>query len=500
MSGRAGRRGLDTEGNAVIICSKELPDKEDLKKLVAGKVDDLESHFYVRPNMVLNLVRVQGLGMVDMLKRSLSANNVVSKIPEKKESLARFEKVLQEIEGKENIREIDEMLPFARSALDLQERIANVPGWCNCSKRKGVKRLEKGRVVYVLKNLSKNFYGLKSGSETLDWDIAVVVKDSTGADFEAQTTTSSRVKFKLADVAAVYSKTLGVEKLTQERMLDNLKKLRCEEPVPYSTMTDKASDIELAELESLFAKLRRFQYYKEGLNTHQKECVKSACLKIFVTKRIDQLRKELSEDSAPFMNQLNSHKRMLERLGCIQNDVITLRGRICIEIQSVADEVLCATLLCAGFFEGQDPEDIAALCSCLVGQRVGLKNEEAHIPENLEGKVSEMKEMGEKITEAMAEEGIDYNEETWLAEHVNEFVLGPTLAWAHGADLTEVMKEAESIPEGAMIRVLSQTAQLLTNMANAATIMGNRDVAEQFWQANSRIERGIVFCSSLYLD
>ena len=62
MSGRAGRRGLDTFGNVVINCKDdELPDEAAVRAMVCGPSGQLESKFRLTYGMIINLLRVEDM-------------------------------------------------------------------------------------------------------------------------------------------------------------------------------------------------------------------------------------------------------------------------------------------------------------------------------------------------------------------------------------------------------------------------------------------------------
>ncbi|KAK1347586.1 ATP-dependent RNA helicase mtr4 [Hamiltosporidium tvaerminnensis] len=69
MSGRAGRRGLDDKGIVIVMLGDTIEEEEGVK-LFSGVCDRLDSAFYLSYNMVLNLMRVEGLDPLFLLGRS----------------------------------------------------------------------------------------------------------------------------------------------------------------------------------------------------------------------------------------------------------------------------------------------------------------------------------------------------------------------------------------------------------------------------------------------
>lgn len=68
MSGRAGRRGLDARGIVIMMCDTKL-EPEAAKGMVKGQADRLDSAFHLGYNMVLNLMRVEGVSPEFMLQK-----------------------------------------------------------------------------------------------------------------------------------------------------------------------------------------------------------------------------------------------------------------------------------------------------------------------------------------------------------------------------------------------------------------------------------------------
>lgn len=68
MSGRAGRRGLDERGIVIMMVGEEM-DPAVAKEIVRGEQDRLNSAFHLGYNMILNLMRVEGISPEFMLEQ-----------------------------------------------------------------------------------------------------------------------------------------------------------------------------------------------------------------------------------------------------------------------------------------------------------------------------------------------------------------------------------------------------------------------------------------------
>lgn len=85
MSGRAGRRGLDSTGVVIIATGgDEPPEASTLSTMILGKPTKLESQFRLTYNMILNLLRVEALKVEEMIKRSFSENSTQKLLPDTK--------------------------------------------------------------------------------------------------------------------------------------------------------------------------------------------------------------------------------------------------------------------------------------------------------------------------------------------------------------------------------------------------------------------------------
>lgn len=68
MAGRAGRRGLDDRGIVILMIDEKM-EPQAARTIVKGEQDKLNSAFYLGYNMILNLMRVEGISPEFMLEK-----------------------------------------------------------------------------------------------------------------------------------------------------------------------------------------------------------------------------------------------------------------------------------------------------------------------------------------------------------------------------------------------------------------------------------------------
>lgn len=101
MSGRAGRRGLDDRGIVIMMINEQM-EPAIAKEIVRGQQDNLNSAFHLGYNMILNLMRVEGISPEFMLERCFFQFQNTA-------GVSNLEKELQELEAeKANIIITDE--------------------------------------------------------------------------------------------------------------------------------------------------------------------------------------------------------------------------------------------------------------------------------------------------------------------------------------------------------------------------------------------------------
>ena len=150
MSGRAGRRGLDDKG-IVILMIDERMSPGAAKDIIKGQANPLNSAFHLTYNMVLNLLRVEGINPEFMLQRSFYQFQNYANIPALCEKMEKCERDYNEIKF-ERENEIAQYFNLRQQVESLRNQLAGIiSAPKNC-----LNFLNPGRLVQIV-NKNDNF-------------------------------------------------------------------------------------------------------------------------------------------------------------------------------------------------------------------------------------------------------------------------------------------------------------------------------------------------------
>ncbi|GIY08832.1 exosome RNA helicase MTR4 [Caerostris darwini] len=485
MSGRAGRRGLDEKGIVILMMDEKMSPSIG-KEIVKGLPDPINSAFHLTYNMVLNLLRVDGINPEYMMERSFFQFQNSSSIPQLYEKI----KTLQENCIAIQIEREDEVESYYKiksrlSALS-EEYHAYViqPEYC-------VPFFQTGRLVKV-----------KNGDDDFGWAVIVKYQKKTTSSVD----TNKKSVYYVVDVLLQLSKQCSETRITSNlkpplpgekgvmhvvpiklnliqqvsavriRIPDNLKPLdnRMQVLRIIQTMLDQypqgvplLDPIENMKIKEKGLKdvIKKIEAFTPQLNEHPlhndssvEELLSQYKKKLEIENEIKEVKAELKKARSLLqMDELKCRKRVLRRMGlCTASDVIEIKGRVACEISS-ADELLLTEMIFNGAFNDLNVHQTIALLSCFVFQEKSTALPK--LTEELSGPLRLMQETARRIAKVSKESRLELD----LEQYVDSFkphLMDVVYSWSKGASFSHICKMTD-VFEGSIIRCMRRLEELL---------------------------------------
>ena len=472
LTGRAGRRGIDALGHAVVVYQRQVP-FERVAGLAATRTYDLTSSFRPSYNMAVNLVRNYDRDQAHQLLNSsfaqfLADRGVVSLERQREHDrealegyranlvchLGDFEEYWGSLSEAKRLRDED------RRGHE-RNRIEAI--------RKAVASLRPGEVVHVPRARRR---GLAVVLSARDGKPTVLSEDRSyfrlsAKDFDDPPTVLTRIVLPRSGS----SRSARYRRDVAARLVS----LHVKRPREARYSADPAIERRAAELDALAAKHPCASC--PDLAKHVRWATRADTLgaQMKGVERRIQIRTET------LARQFDRVLAVLEALGYVDGWTITPKGRTLARIYGEGD-LLVGESMSSGLFDGLSTSEVASLLSTVVyesRERVPLPGE---LPTSITKERYELLERTYRRIRRIEEE-----HQVELSRSLDAGFATPVFHWAEGKPLQDVLEETEMAP-GDFVRNCKQLIDLLHQIEDVA----EDGTAEQFRQARGSVMHGVV--------
>ncbi len=488
LTGRAGRRGIDVEGHAVVLWSPGV-DPSSVAGLAGTRTYPLNSSFRPSYNMAVNLVGQVGRERArTLLEESFAQFQADRAVVGLARQLRRSEEALEGYLEAATCH-LGDFMEYARLRRRLSDREKDIARERSGAQRaEAARSLEKLRPGDVIVVPGGRWAGvalvLEPGAAKRSNDPAPLVltidrqvKQLALIDFRGPVDPVERVK-----IPSSFSR-----KSPQHRrdLASTLRNRTANLDTPRAPRRGEASG-EDPEIDSLRRELRRHECH--GCSERE-DHARWAERYFRLERETVGLRRRVEGRSQVISRTFDRVCAVLEQLGYLRDEEVTEEGTRLGRLYTEAD-LLTAECLRAGIWDNLDPANLAAAVSALVYE--SRQAEDGAAPRIPSGPVREVLVEMTRLSEELKEVEKDHRV-AFLREPDLGFVWAAH-RWAKGHQLDAVLTETD-LTAGDFVRWIKQLLDLLGQIADAAPRGG--DLRTTAGRAMDAIRRGVVAYSSV---
>ncbi|MBA3654345.1 MAG: DEAD/DEAH box helicase [Actinobacteria bacterium] len=477
LTGRAGRRGIDEQGNAVVLWSPFVP-FDQVASLASRRAYALTSSFRPTYNMAANLVRkYQPETAHHLLNLSFAqyrADSAVVRDETRLEKL-RADLVRAETSAVCDRGDVGEYAGLRRAAERAAKRVPSVHDQVVAA----LSGVQPGDVLSVPGIKARGRVAVLStrGRRGGDLRVRVVTQDnrvlSLGPkDFAAPPRAVGRVQLPtpFTPTKPAFQRQVAQSLRTAKLRSDGLVGVAGPGQTPTAE-ADAAADHPVDTCPDAEAHVVAYRR------------------QIDLRRSIDRLEKQIQGRTESLARQFDRVLRVLEAWGYVDGWSLTDAGVILGATYHEADLLIAETLR-VGLLDDVDPDTLAALVSTFTFEARG-RDPVVAIPKFPSPRIRErwtaIADLAVELNRAEQEAGLPVTR----PPEIGFFALAH--GWSSGIDLDELLEEHE-MSGGDFVRNVKQVIDLLRQVAIVAPALATRDAADQ---AAGRLFRGVVAASSV---
>ncbi|MGH3378462.1 MAG: DEAD/DEAH box helicase [Actinoallomurus sp.] len=487
LTGRAGRRGIDVEGHAVVLWTPGV-DPGSVAGLAGTRTYPLNSSFRPSYNMAVNLVGQVGRERArTLLEESFAQFQADRAVVGLARQLRRNEEALGGYLDAVTCH-LGDFMDYAglrRQLSDREKELARArSGAQRAEAARSLERLRPGDVIIVPNGrwagvalvLEPGAAKRVDDPSPLVITVNRQVKQLALMDFRGPVEPVERVR-----IPPSFSRKSPQHRRDLASALRN-KTTRIETPRPVKHREPAGEDPEITELR------RRLREHPCHGCAEREDHSRWAERYFRLERETADLRRRVEGRSQVISRTFDRVCAVLERLGYLEDERVTDAGRRLGRLYSESD-LLTAECLREGIWDDLDPAELAASVSALVYESRQDDGKAPRIPGGpVRGVLEEMIRLSEDLREVERDHRVAFLREPDLG-----FVWA-AYRWATGHQLDAVLSEAD-LTAGDFVRWVKQLLDLLGQVAEAAPRgSGIRDTASRAMDA---MRRGVVAYSSV---
>jgi ATP-dependent RNA helicase HelY len=501
LTGRAGRRGIDVEGHAVVLW---LPgtDPMEVAGLAGTRTYPLNSSFRPSYNMAVNLVGQAGLQQAAALLESSFAQfqadrGVVGIVRQAR-------RIRQELDELAVTCDRGDFAGYDELRRELSEREGEAARQRSASRRaealRSLEALRRGDIIRVPggrragiavvldPGLPAGPPGARNGraaGENLPLPLVLTanrqVKRLSPADFPVPVTAIDRIRIPNSFSARSAKHRRDLASTVRNKLAAHPELARR----PTSAGSQRAEDAEQAEIARLRQRLRQHSCHGcPDLAEHIRRAEQRARLE----RELARLEAAVAGRTHVIARTFERVCAVLEHLGYLDGGTVTPDGRRLADLYTELD-LLAAECVRRGLWDGLGPEELAACVSALTFE--SRQSEDADPPRLPAGRVRQVLASMAKIWAEL--DGIEKDHRLSFLREPDVRFAWAAHAWARGKPLETVL--GPDLTPGDFVRAMKQLIDLLGQVAVAAG--HDSPLAATARSAVDALRRGVVAYSSV---